>query len=56
MTKPHNMPDEFDEIGGDELETDDFSQTGKSYNDMIQYLLSGEADDLSMEFGDNIPD
>lgn len=53
MTSPYNTPDEFDEIIDDD---EGFCQRGKSYHEMLQYLLSGEADDLSIEFGDNIPD
>jgi hypothetical protein len=29
-------------------------QTGKSYEDVLPYLMSGEADDLSTEFTDGL--
>lgn len=56
MPIPYNTPDDYDKIQEDSLESEDFSQAGKSYSDMLPYLLSGDADDIPMEFVNQIHD
>lgn len=53
MTIPSNTKDQVNQT---HEEPEEFSQAGKSYQDMLQYLLSGEADDLSIGLNDDILD
>ncbi|HEX2985994.1 MAG TPA: hypothetical protein VHO71_04190 [Caproiciproducens sp.] len=38
----------------DSQSEEEMCQTGKSYEEILPYLLSGEADDLSLEFTSKI--